>query len=178
MVNGHVAFVGDWYCGQCKHVLTQNCNNVPRPDERWDAARLQKQMDIAIEKAPKQIRDKLKLTKEDRQQETTKLGQVYRHGQKECCATEEEVHKLKRLLKGACISPLDKNDGKLHVCCPMLYKMAMDKVFDREDLKSYEVIQIQNEKEFLKAHKKGNISDSYHTKQMGRKPQWNNKKRN
>ena len=83
-------------------------------------------MDIAMQKAPKQIRGKLQLTKQDRQQEATKLEQVYRHQQKECCATEEEVQKLKRLLKGACISPLDKNDGKLHVCCPMLYKMAMD----------------------------------------------------
>ena len=48
MANGHVAFVGDWYCGPCKHVLTQNCDNVPKPDERLDARRLQKQMDKAI----------------------------------------------------------------------------------------------------------------------------------
>ena len=56
MANGHVAVVGDWYCGPCKHVLTQNCDNVPKPDERLDARRLQKQMDEAIEKAPKQLR--------------------------------------------------------------------------------------------------------------------------
>ena len=41
--------------------------------------------------------------------------------------------------------------------------MINNKVFDREDLKSYEVIQINSEEEFLKIHKKCNISDSYKT---------------
>ena len=50
------------------------------------------------------------------------------------CATELEVSNMRKLLRGACISPLDRNDGKLHVCCPCLYKLAMDKVFDVEDL--------------------------------------------
>ena len=75
--------------------------------------------------------------------------------------SEEEVHKLKRLLKGACISSLDKNDGKLHVCCTMFYKSAMDKVFDRDDLKSYEEIKITKPEEFLAKHKKGEISKTY-----------------
>ena len=79
------------------------------------------------------------------------------------CTTEMEVKKLKKLLDGACISPLDKNDGKLHVCCPMFYKMAMDKVFDREDLKSYEEIKIGTSEHFFSEYKKGNISDKYKT---------------
>ena len=64
---------------------------------------------------------------------------------------------------GLRISPLDKNDGKLHVCCPMFYKMAMDKVFDREDLKSYEEIKIGTSEHFFSEYKKGNISDKYKT---------------
>ena len=70
MVNGHVAFVGEWYCGPCKGVLTQNCDNVPKPNAKWDAKRLQQQMDIAIQKAPKQLRNKFTMMGEDKKVHT------------------------------------------------------------------------------------------------------------
>ena len=89
------------------------------------------------------------MSEDDRKAELMNLRSAYRHDESKHCATEIEVKKLKQLLDGACISPLDKNDGKLHVCCPMFYKMAMDKVFDREDLKSYEEIKVSTSERFF-----------------------------
>ena len=45
----------------------------------------------------------------------------------------------------------------------MFYKMAMDKVFDREDPKSYEEITVSTSERFFSEYKKGNISEKYKT---------------
>ena len=52
--------------------------------------------------------------------------------------TTSEVSELKKLLHGLAVSPLDKNDGRLIVCCPLTYKKVMDMTFDTTAHAHYE----------------------------------------
>ena len=54
--------------------------------------------------------------------------------------TTVQVYSLRKLLNGMIIGPLDKNNGECSVVCPVLYKLAVEKVYPL-DGKDYEHIQ-------------------------------------
>ena len=164
-INGHIAFTGDQYTGPGKHILMQNCDNQPIPNGNRDIKMIQESIDEALDKLPKKWR--MQLTKHGKQHFTNTKGLIgicETTHTNNSCANTEEVWKMRKDFKGACISKLDRNAGKLHVCCPIVYNRAMRKVFNLEESESYEKLQIKTFTQFQVQHSdtnKGKLSEQY-----------------
>ena len=154
MVGGHVAFTGDQYEGPRKHILTQNCDNQPTPNSNRDAHVIMGNINDTLSKLPWAWRRILQDNGASQFTDVQKLNSVCQHGQTEhTCAHEKDVTRMAKDLRGACITRLDRNAGKLHVCCPVVYMQAPEKVFDMQNNDAYEVLKPKTFTDFQKGGK-------------------------
>ena len=128
--------------------------NQPTPNSNRDAHVIMQNMNDTLSKLPWAWRKVLRTQGLDTISEIGQLGSVCQHGQTEnVCVFERDVVRMRKDLKGACISKLDRNAGKLHICCPKVYSDATNKVFDIDNSDAYEILQPKRFDEFQKGGK-------------------------
>ena len=145
MKNGHVAFIGSQYEGPFKRVLQQNCNNTPMPTVADDVKMAAELWAENCSKLPRKWKEMLQdngvvkglsLNAEQR----GALPTLFKSENLMSTVSMKEMTNMKRLLRGLCVSTIDKNAGQLHCCCPALYKEVMDKTFDTTKVEHYESV--------------------------------------
>ena len=147
MVDGHIAFTGAQYEGPFREVLQQNCQNTPVPDYKEDIRMARALWTQGIRKLPSKWRTKVNNSKlrpggnlKLGAWETDQLNKAFEQTTVLSTTSHKRVRRLKHLLKSMCITPMDKNGGMLHVCCPVIYETIMDTTFDTVKNGHYEEI--------------------------------------
>ena len=117
---GHVFFTGREYDGPCKPALNVCTANVPT-QTRWNLTRawekvyngLPAAVQIGSDEWAKRLSTCIGVTRKQARTGGTPFP------------TSWEAYKLRKLLEGLVIGPLDKNKGELWACCPVLYNRAL-----------------------------------------------------
>ena len=114
MINGHIFILGREFNGPCKEVFSTPSMNVPAQSE-WDRKRVFKD---TFKRLPTNLftADEWEKVQEECKYEKSKWTRPF--------VTSSQVYKLKGLLKGTVIGPVDKNIGESTVVCPVLYHQA------------------------------------------------------
>jgi len=134
-INGHVFFTGREYAGRGAHIITQNANNIPVHDQVSQT----KAIIEGFQTLTKSRNTTQPWTDPDMLTRADTCATWSDRTQKGTC-TIKEVMRLKSDLKGLVTGPLDKNIGKLVVCCPCLYKECMDQIYDLNTATHYQQV--------------------------------------
>ena len=143
-VDGHIFITGEEYAGPSAHVLTQNCKNIPTP-ELGDVTQ-------AIVHAFQKLADTRDIKTPPWDEHTTScLASTcsvpaapgsHDHQSNNTCSLAE-VLKIKRNMNGLVVGPLDKNLGKLAICCPCLYDNCMKQTYDLTSNTHYKQVTVR-----------------------------------
>ena len=122
---GHIFLTGREYDGPWKAALTGHAVNNPTATA-WD---VRKAWERAYDQLPHDWCSKPEWEKG--------LYSVYAKPKAKTAPTKtvpttRDVYKVRKAMEGLTIGPLDKNTGELWLCCPMLYKLMMDKLYNEE----------------------------------------------
>ena len=122
-VNGHIFLLGREYEGPCSEVLRSHACDVPKPTG-WDVARV---WESVREQLPAVFKEAVSV-----QQWKTYLEECREKvgSSAKARVNTAAVYSLRKAMNGLVCGPCDKNGGELWMVCPVLYKQAVDKLFD------------------------------------------------
>ena len=116
-INGHILCIGREYEGPYKKVMSMPNMNIPIGSR----ADLQRTIDIAYDKLERQF-----CTKSEWRSVCTQACKTYIKQRRDTpVPTKYEAYRLKQLLKGLVLGPLDKNNGETWAMCPILYQEGL-----------------------------------------------------
>jgi hypothetical protein len=122
MVDGHIFCIGrDFPRGSVGNVLSISASNIPRQTQ-WD---LERAWQSVRSQLPKALQPEATEWKHSLRVIQTAPIQKAGHG----FPTTRDVYTLRKALNGLVIGPLDKNQGELWACCPVLYQQALNKLY-------------------------------------------------
>ena len=121
-IDGRIFLLGREYLGPCKDVFTTPSMNIPAQSER-DRTRSFKG---AFSKLPQGL-----FSLEEWEQ-VQKNCAYHKPKWDRNFVTCSQVFKVKKLLQGLVIGPVDKNSGESSIVCPSLYHKALGKMYSKE----------------------------------------------
>ena len=121
-INGHILCIGREYEGPYKKVMSMPNMNIPIGSR----ADLQRTIDIAYDKLERQF-----CTKSEWRSVCTQACKTYIKQRRDTpVPTKYEAYRLKQLLKGLVLGPLDKNNGETWAMCPTLYQEGLTSLYN------------------------------------------------
>ena len=132
-IDGHIFFIGREYDGPFASVLKHNSGGIPNPT-KWD---LEKAWEGLYDQLPRKVREL-----DDRPALDSKAS--WKRELKQCTMDglwgridrswpcTRDAYRLRKVLDGLTIGPLDKNTGECWCCCPKLYDQALEGMYNAE----------------------------------------------
>jgi hypothetical protein len=121
-VDDHVFFIGREYGGPHSQCFTLNNINIPR-GSRWDVGR-------AVTAAVKRLQIPGVTDADVRR--LLNACDIQCGRPTATWPTMTDAYKARKALNGLVIGPLDKNNGELWACCPVLYERALTKLYSKD----------------------------------------------
>ena len=123
-INGHIFFISRDYHGPHNNALQVGANNIPNPTF-LDLKR-------AWEHVHKSLPSWLQINKATWEKELRACTDFQQFRSNKFFPNTKDTYKLRKLMEGLVIGPVDKNTNELSFCCPCLYQQAWDKAYNTE----------------------------------------------
>ena len=121
--DGHYFFPGRAYAGPFSKVMNSCCANIPNPTH------------LDLERAWERVHKDLPPNLCSKRKWVASLSECYQRPYKKGShdmPCTRDAYSLRKILDGLVIGPMDKNNGELTCCCPVVYNQSVNKLYCAE----------------------------------------------